>query len=90
MQGLVDTLATQGELSAVTIHDTMNNSWQYVGLDEVACGGWWPVSHLVSQPCGSLVKVSASGGALLSALALADYPLVVQTAAEAEALAADE
>ena len=61
---------TPEPLTGDALHRTLNDGWWYPGLGNVACGSWWPASHLIETPCVSLARVDLSTGSLVPLLGL--------------------
>ena len=62
--------ATPEPLSAERLANTINEGWWYPGIDGLACGSWWPASHLEPTPCVSIARVDAFQPALEPVLGL--------------------
>ncbi len=62
--------ATPDPLSAERLANTINEGWWYPGIDGLACGSWWPASHLEPAPCVSIARVDAFEPALVPVLGL--------------------
>ena len=50
--------ATPEPLTGATLAETLNAGWWYPGVEGLACGSWWPASHLIEVPCVSVAEVN--------------------------------
>ncbi len=50
--------ATPEPLSGAALAEAVNDGWWYPGVEGLACGSWWPASHIIEVPCVSVASVN--------------------------------